>query len=59
MSQPALGLRKMQIFLSQSSIEKLIDDLLKGERNIIVVGGDENNYATRLTITPEKGARYS
>jgi hypothetical protein len=59
MSQPALGLRKMQIFLSQSSIEKLIDDLLKGEQNITVIGGDENNYATRLTITPEKGARYS
>jgi hypothetical protein len=59
MSQPALGLRKMQISLSQSSIEKLIDDLLKGERNIIVIAGDENNYDTRLTITLEKGARYS
>jgi len=58
MSQPALGLRKMQIFLSQSSIEKLIDDLLKGEQ-VTVIGGDENNYATRLTITTEKGARYS
>jgi len=59
MPQSSLGLRKMQISLSQSSVERLIDALLKGERDIIVIGGDENNYATRLTITPEKGARYS
>jgi hypothetical protein len=58
MSQPALGLRKIQVSLSQESIQHLIDSLQKGEQ-VTVIGGDETNYATRLTIIPEKGSRYS